>query len=156
MDKHFLEFWGKSLIRAAKAQKQREELEEWIRQGFSGFEELNDMFRKFYGLDRLEEESADYDELRKRAEVEFRKSLNEYLRLFEVVPEQEHQALVERCEELEQMVAAQEQTIKQLRSLLDEKRASSVGSFEELLTEQSNQFQDLMKNLSKYYQEDKE
>ncbi len=156
MDRHFLEFWGKSLLSAAKAQKQREELEEWIRQGFSGFEQLNDMFRKFYGLDRLKEESPDYNELRKRAEAEFRRSLNEYLRLFGVVPEQEHQALAEKCEELEQRVAVQEETIKQMRSLLDEKSAGSVRSFEELLLEQSNQFNDLVKNLAKYYKEDKE
>ena len=156
MDRHFLEFWGKSLLGAAKAQKQREELEEWIRQGFTGFEQLNDMFRKLYGLDRLKEESPDYNELRKRAEAEFRRSLNEYLRLFGVVPEQEHQALAEKCEELEQRVAVQEETIKQMRSLLDEKSAGSVRSFEELLLEQSNQFNDLVKNLAKYYKEDKE
>lgn len=155
MDRYFLEFWGRSLLNAAKAQKQREELEEWIRQGFRGFEKLNNMFLEFYGFDRLNEESPDYIELRKKAEEEFRRSLHDFLRLFGVVSEQEHRALVERCNELEQRVAAQEETIKQLRSLLDEKNVSTVRGFEELLLEQSNQFNELVKSLAEYYKTDK-
>jgi hypothetical protein len=47
MDSQFLEFWGNYLLAAAKGQKQLEDLNQWIRQGFSGFEELTAMLKKF-------------------------------------------------------------------------------------------------------------
>jgi hypothetical protein len=48
MDRQFLEFLGSFFLNAAKGQKQLEELTRWIGGGFSGFDELTRMFRKFY------------------------------------------------------------------------------------------------------------
>ena len=52
MDRQFLEFWGNYLLAAAKGQKQLEDMNQWLNQGFSGYEELTAMFKKFYGLER--------------------------------------------------------------------------------------------------------
>ena len=51
MDSQFLEFWGNYLLAAASGQKQLEDLNRWISQGFSGCDELTAMFNKFYGLE---------------------------------------------------------------------------------------------------------
>ena len=127
MDKQFLEFWGNFLLSAAKGQRQLEEMAKWINQGFSGFEDLNAMFRKFYGLDRLTEKSPDYLKTSEKAEADFRKSLVDYLSLFGVVPRQAHLMLVEKYERLKKKVAAQEETIRHLRMLLQEKEVDQAA-----------------------------
>jgi len=59
MDRQFLEFWGNFLLNAANGQKQLEDMTHWMKKGFSGFDELTDMFQRFYGLDGLPPDSPD-------------------------------------------------------------------------------------------------
>ena len=58
-----------------------------------------------------------------------------------MVPKDEHLALVKKYEELKEKVAAQEETINNLRMLLEEKKAETQGElvkgFQELLEKQS-------------------
>jgi hypothetical protein len=158
MDKQFLEFWGNLLINAAKGQKQMEDMAKWITQGLKGIEDLTAMFRKFYGLDRLSEGSPDYQEMWKRAEKDFQKSFQDYLNLFGVVSKQEHLALVRKYEELKEKVANQEETIKHLRMLLDEKGMDQgevvIKGFQQLVKKQTEQFQEFMKGLGKSFEKD--
>ena len=86
MDRQFLEFWGNYLLAAAKGQKQLEDLNQWLRQGFSGFEELTAMFKKFYGLERSPVEISDSAKACESAAAGFRNSFNAYLDLMGVVP----------------------------------------------------------------------
>jgi len=158
MDKHFLEFWGNFLLSAAKGQRQLEEMAKWLNQGFSGFEDLNAMFRKFYGLDRLTEKSPDYLKTWEKAEADFRESLVDYLSLFGVVPREVHLMLVEKYEKLKKKVAAQEETIGHLRMLLQEKevdQAKVVSGLQKLTVEQGEQFGKLVKSFAEFYKKDK-
>jgi hypothetical protein len=151
MDKNFLEFWGHLLLNAAKGQKQLEEMAKWMQQGFSGFEQLSAMFRKCYGL---EAKSGDDASMRLKAEADFQKSFRDYLSLFGVVPREEHLALVKKYEELRQKVAAQEETIKHLRMLLEEKgfdQSKVISGIQELMLEQGDQFRKLMESFSDLY-----
>lgn len=155
MDKNFLEFWGNFLINVAKGQKQLEDMAKWMGQGFKGFEDLTVMFRKFYGLDRLAKGSPDYLKMREKAQEAFQNSFKDYLSLFGVVPKEEHLALVKKYEELNEKVAAQEETIKHLRILLGEKvfdPGEVVTGFQELMKKQSDQFQQLMESISQSFQ----
>ena len=54
MDKQFLEFWGNFMLNAAKSQKQLEDMAEWMKGGFTGFQDLTSMFEKVYGLKEVE------------------------------------------------------------------------------------------------------
>jgi hypothetical protein len=151
MDKHFLEFWGNVLLSAAESQKQFEKLAKWMNQGFSGFEDLNTMFRSFYGLD---EGSPDFAKAWNEAEESFRKSLKDYLGFLGVVPKEEYLALVKKYEELKKKVATQEETIEHLRQLLQETGAGRdrvVGDFQELVSQQSEQFNELVKNFAEFF-----
>jgi hypothetical protein len=151
MDRQFLEFWGNYLLAAAKGQKQLEDLNRWISQGFSGFEELTAMFNKFYGLERPPKENSDSAEAWEHAAAGFRNSFNTYLDLMGVVPRDKYQALEQKCAALQEKVADQAETIKILRSLLTEKgtyQGETVKVFQNLVNSQSDAFEKLMRNLT--------
>ncbi len=155
MDKNFMEFWGNFLLSAAKGKRQLDEMARWIDQGFSGLEDLDNLFRQFY---RMNSESPDYPETLKKAEADFRKSFKDYLSLFGVVPRDEHLELMKKYEELKEKVAAQEETIKHLRMLLEEQgvdQGKVITGFEKMIAEQNEQFRELMQSFSKFYKTDK-
>lgn len=147
MDTHFLEFLGNFLIQTARGQRQLEDMTGWIREGFKGPPDLTAMFQQFYGLDRLNKDSADFPKIQQKASEDFQKSLKDYLSLLALVPRDEYLALVEKYEALKEKAAAQEETIKHLRTLLAAKVSDPgnvVKSFQEMMKEQSEQFQKLM------------
>lgn len=154
MDKQFLEFWGHFLINAAKSQKQLEEMEKWLNEGLRGFENLTAMFRKFYGLNGLQEGTAEYLKTWENAANSLQKSYKEYLNLMGMVPKNEHLALIEKYEDFKQKVAEQAETIKHLRMLLDDKgsvdQADIVKGFQNLMEKQSKQFQELTENFGRF------
>ena len=151
MDKQFLEFWGNYLLAAAKGQKQLEDMNQWLHQGFSGFEELTAMFKKFYGLERSPDENSDSAKAWENAAAGFRNSFNAYLDLMGVVPRDKYQALEQKCGELQKNVADQKETIKILRSLLAEEgtyQGETVKVFQDLVKKQGDTFEKLMRNLT--------
>ncbi len=156
MDKHFLEFWGNFLINTAKEQKRMEDLSKWIQQGLQGFDELTAMFNKFYGLEQMEKNTPAYTETWKKASEKFLKSFNDYMGLMGMVPKDEHLALIKKYEELKVKVAAQEETINNLRLLLEGKKAESqkelVQGFQDLIEKQSKQFQETMETFGTFFQ----
>jgi hypothetical protein len=154
MDKQFLEFWGNYFINAAKGQKQLEDMAQWMGQGLKGFEYLTTLFRKSYGLDRLNEASPDYFKLWKKAEADYRESFKSYLSLFGVVPKDEHLALVKKYEELKEKAASQEETIKHLRMLMAEKvvdQGEAIKGFQDLMSQQTAQFRELTNSFAKAF-----
>jgi len=160
VDKHFLEFWGNFLINTAKEQKRMENLSKWMQQGFKfkGFDDLTEMFRKFYGLEHMEKDTPAYMESWEKASENFLESFKDYLELMGMVPKDEHLALVKKYEQLKEKVAGQEETIKSLRLLLEEKRAESqrevVKGFQDLIEKQSQQFQETMETFGSFFKKE--
>jgi hypothetical protein len=155
MDKQFLEFWGKSLLAAAKSQQQLEDMTAWMQEGFKGLEEMTSLFLKVYGLDGLAKGSPDYMAAWKKADEDFRKSCKDYMNMLGFVPKGEHLELVAKYEELKLRLASQEETIKHLRMLLSESKLNDHGEltkqFDDLIRKQNDQFQDLVNNFSKAF-----
>ena len=150
MNRHFLEFWGKALLQAAQSQKQLEDLAKWCQRGFLGFQDYTQLFKATYGLDEMAESSPDYLTLWKKSEDDFRESFKEYLNLLGMVPREEYAALARKYEELKEKVAEQEETIKLLRMLLEEKGlglAATSLEFQRLIEKQGEQFQKLFQGL---------
>jgi uncharacterized coiled-coil protein SlyX len=151
MDKQFLEFWGHYLLAAARGQKQLEDLNEWLRQGFSGFKELNAMFKKFYGLEPTSDENSASAKACEKATADFRNSFNAYLELMGVVSRDKYQALEQECGILQKKVADQEETINVLRSLLTEEgtyQGETVKVLQNLVNKQTSAFETFMKSLT--------
>jgi hypothetical protein len=150
MNRHFLEFWGKVLLEAAKSQKQWEDLARWFERGFLGFQDHAQLFKTIYGLDQTPEDTPDFLTLWKKAEADFRESFKDYLNLLGVVPREEYAALARQYEELQDKAAEQEETIKNLRLLLEEKGLgleATTLEFQNLIKKQGEQFQKFIKNL---------
>jgi hypothetical protein len=150
MNRHFLEFWGKALLQAAKSQKQLEDLTKWLPQGFLGFQDFTQLFKTSYGLNDVAEDSPDYLALWKKAEVDFRDSFKDYLNLLGVVPRGEYDALAQKYEELQEKVTEQAETIKLLRVLADEKGMgleATTLEFQRLIKKQGEQFQQFLQGL---------
>ncbi len=159
MDRHFLEFWGHSLLNAAKGQKQLEDLAKWLPQGFFNFQDFTTLFQKAYGLDQVEQDSPDYLKIWKQAEKNFLDSFHEYLNLLGAVPREEYAALAERYEKLKEKVVQQEETIKHLKLLLEEKGmgfAVATLEFQELIKRQGDQFQELLKGFGEVLKPDRD
>jgi len=152
MDSQFLEFWGKFFLNAARGQKAIEDMAAWMRQGFTGFEEMTALFQKTYGLDQVGKESPDYFEMWKKAQEDFKSSFTDYLALFGVVPSDEHMALVKKYEELKEKAASQEETIKHLQMLLSQAKTDEVaGQLENLVQKQAEQFQKVMESFGESF-----
>jgi uncharacterized coiled-coil protein SlyX len=151
MNRNFLEFWGKAFLEAAKSQKHMEELANFFQQGFWGFPDYTPLFKAAYGLDTAED-SPDYLKLWKQAEENFRSSFREYLNLMGMVPREEYDALAKRCEELEEKIAEQEETLKYLRLLTEEKGKgleATTLEFQNLIKKQGEQFHKFIKSMGK-------
>jgi hypothetical protein len=158
MDPHFLEFWGNLLVNASKEQRRLKDLYKWIEQGFNGFDDLSEMFRKFYGLDHMEKDSPFYLETFKKASENFLESFKDYFDLMNMVPKDKHLILVKKYEALKEKVTEQEETIKNLQLLLKEKRAESQGElvqgFQNLIEKQSKQFQKTMETFGTFFKKE--
>ena len=152
MDSQFLEFWGKCFLNAAKGQKALEDMAAWMRQGFTGFEEMTALFQKTYGLDQVAKESPDYFEMWKKAQEDFKNCFTDYLTLFGCVPRDEHMGLVKKYEELKEKVASQEETIKHLQMLLSQAKTEEVaGQLKNLVQKQAEQFQKIMESFGESF-----
>ena len=156
MDKKYLEFWGTSLLNAAKGQEQLEDMTQWFREGFKGFEQNMNLFRKCYGLDREPESSPDYMEMWSKAVSDFQNSYRELLGLMGLVPKEEYLALAEQYEALKEKLASQEETIRHLKMKSPSKEIDQgevVKGFESLMKNQTEQFQEVMKSLGQLYKD---
>ncbi len=152
IDPNFLEFWGNYLIAVARGQKQIEDLTRWIRQGFQGLDDLSATFKKCYGLEQLQPDSAGFGQAWKKATVDFRKSFEETFGLFGWIPEEQYRGLEQENQKLRQKISQQDHTIRHLRMLLGEKgldQTKTLEVFQELIKKQGDEFQKLMKNLTR-------
>ncbi len=133
-----------------------EDFFELSRRGFKGMEEMSVMFRKFYGLDNMEKNTADCMKAWEKNSAEFQESFKQFLAMFGVVPKEEYISLVKKYEELKKRVGDQEETIRHLQLLLGEKSADqgeTVKVFQSLIEKQSEQFMEMMNAVGQYFQE---
>ena len=151
MDSQFLEFWGNYLLAAAKGQKQLEDLGQWMRQGFNGFEELSAMFQKYYGLEPRRAKVSDSTPAWQNAAADFQKSFDDFITLFGGIPKDKYRQLEQKYVALQKKAADREETIKILRELLAEKgtyQDKTVKVIQDLAGKQAEAFRTLMKNMA--------
>ena len=153
MDRQFLEFWGNSILAAAKGQKQLDDLARWMRGLGSGSEDWTAMFRQFYDLGTEAADSNAWDQAMKQ----FQSSLKDWLDLMNLAPKIEIEKLQKKCRALEEKIAAQQDTIRQLQKRAGEKGdhlSNAVVDFSRLMEQQSKQFQELMGSVGKAFSKD--
>jgi hypothetical protein len=154
MDPNFLKFWGNFLLQAAEGQKRLEELARWMTAGFSGADDLTEMFREAYGLTKSPLTGNDYTRAWEKSAEQFQKALSEYLDLFGAVPRARHEALKKEKAQLAAKVADQANTIQKLRLELGESRAAEgkvFDGFQQLMEVQNEQFRQVSDALGRYF-----
>jgi hypothetical protein len=157
MDKKFMEFWGNALLCSVKGQQQLEDMAKWFTGSIKDIQDLNTMFSKIYGLDALPKDAPDYFALWEKSMEEFRKSFQNFFAMMDFVPRKAFLDLQEENEKLKLRIAELEKsTDMPLRSMLDEEiklANEGVKGFQKLVTEQVQQYQELMNNLGKVFME---
>lgn len=116
---------------------------------------LSEMFRSVYGLDKLSEQSSEYNVMAKRAIQDFQESFQEYLTSMGYVTKEEHIKLIEKYERLKEKCSDQEETIKHLKMLMDNKgtdhRGDVIKSLQSIIKDQTNFFQKMMSDMGQQY-----
>ena len=151
MDKHFLEFWGNFLISVAKGQQQLEDLASFLQGNSPKPDRLADIFLKAYGLENLNDRQSEFQKMWEKSKQDFQESYRAYINILGVVPREDYAELARQCEELQAKVADQEETIKYLRSLLEEKGLDytvMTKNFQELVKKQAETVQDFFSALA--------
>jgi hypothetical protein len=147
MRSELLEYWGESLIAAARVQKQGDLMMQWVSRWHTGLCEAmlpwtgaapRDGASAFRGPDR-------YQAYGETGEIS-RRILSGYLKLFGVVPMDEFADLARRYEELKARCTAQEEALKHFSWLLQGQ--GGMGGSDVIL----KQFQDLAARQKENYQ----
>jgi len=154
MDSRFLEYLGHFFLNAARSQHMLTQMQTWMGIAPSGNKALDDLFRKFYGLDPRPGEDADQTAAWQKAFDSFQASLSAWLELMAVVPRSEYEALEKKVHDLEEKLAAQENTIRRLRQVGvpdGDTPVAAVGAFTKLMEKQADEFQELMQNINEAF-----
>ncbi|MGB5984518.1 MAG: hypothetical protein WBG37_04370 [Desulfobacterales bacterium] len=150
MNRHFYEFWGHVFTHIAQGQKQLEDMNAWMRQGFSGAQELNELFRHCYGLKPGKTDSTQDSKVWQDAVNDFQQALSQLAAQWGWVSQSEHQKALDHIKALETQVREQQANIRELRDLLDQEGLGHSELFQHLkgaLKEQSDQFHALMESI---------
>lgn len=149
MNHQVWEFWSRVFLAAAHSQKQLEEFLAWQQQHL----ELLAKCCPWLPPSRQDKAEvptptglAPWQELANQLAASYRQFLN----LWGLVPRQEYDDLQQECQSLKAKVAEQEETIRLLRQLLDEKGlglAATALEFQKLVEKQGEQFQKFLQGL---------
>ena len=155
MDANFYEFWSQFFSSLAKGQKQIDDLNKWRDLGLEGADAFSSLFRKVYGLESPPAGRPAEANLWEKSAENFQKSMRDFLALFDVVPRQDYQDLMDECQALREKTAKQEETIAALRKRRGKKAAApeeTVEGLREVIRKQSDEFQSLMKMMANIFQ----
>jgi len=154
MNSQFMEFFGNYLIQAARWQKLAEQTSPGKAPGVMDVADLGKLFNQFCSLNNpAEPASAEFARMWQQAIENFQSAFCLNARLWGWVPQADYQTLQKKCDALEKITQKQDQTISQLRSLLEEKGLGQIEllqRFQSLIQDQSNEFQTFMQRFGAF------
>jgi hypothetical protein len=158
MDKNILEFWGNAFLNAARNQKQLEDLNKFFGQNVSGENSLLAPFLSAYGWQKPADAAPDeLFELTKKATDAFKEFSKAYLVMFDIVSKEDYVILSKENEHLKERIAEQDKIISDLKRSSGKEgfdQEEVVGNLTKIVKSQTQQFQELMKQIGEYYQKD--
>lgn len=158
MDKDMLEFWGKTFLNAARNQQQMEDMKNMFGQNKSVDNPFMSSMLKTYGLQKDEKVSPEgMAELTKKAADTYKEFFQSYMSMFDVVSKEEYSKLLKENEELKEKIAQKEKLINSYKNLSGKEtfdQEQIVDSFTQIMKNQTQQFQDMMKQVNQYYEKD--
>ncbi len=150
MNSQFLEFFGNYMIQTAKWQKLIEQTSPGVTPKVMDMAEFGTLFKQVCSLNGPNQPaSAEYTQMWRQTIENFQSAFGLNAKLWGWVPQADYQTLQEKCKSLEKTIQKQDQTIAQLRSLLEEKGLGQVEllqRFQSLIQDQSDEFQTFVQN----------
>jgi len=155
MENRYADFYD-DFMTGISYQKQLDCLTQWINLGYEGLKGgFTIPLQKMYGLAQTGEGDIDYLRMWNKAQEEIKSSFRDYLNLLGLTPRDESVAVAKRCEELERIVASQDETSKQMQRMISEiketYRLEMTSQFADLLEKQSEQHHQLMNSLTELF-----
>ena len=148
MNRYFDEFWKNQFINVDKGQKQMEDMTKLIMQGLSGFEEVPEMFGKFYSMDFWSKETQEYVKTWEMTTEDFQKFFKYYLDLMGLVPKDEYLKLANKYNNMDESVTDKIKEIsKQVKIVADQEKMITDQKKE--IVEQKKLLADQKKEISK-------
>ena len=167
MDKQLLEFWGQIFLAAAKNQKifedvmssfapeghsdrqQSPDMEQWLKIWTDGCRAWQSFLSSMYGVDPYaREDSPSPGRGVQELSTLVTQNWKEMISLMGAVPRQDYDDLLQEKNALEKRLELQEERIQQLQEILQQKGLfdfqQMTDSFQDVLKNQSDQFQELM------------
>jgi hypothetical protein len=157
MENRYADFYD-DFLSGMNYQKQLACLTQWFNLGLEGLKGgFTVPLQNMYGLAQTDEGEIDYLRMWNKAQEEIKNSFRDYLNLLGFTPRDESVAIAKRCEELEKMVASQDEISKQMQRMLGEvketHRLEMRSQFVDLLEKQSEQHHQLMNSLTELFRE---
>ncbi len=157
MDKNLLEFWGQIFLNAARSQQQMEDWNKWFSIDSFGKNKLFSSLLNQPETQKTEEITPEILEIARKATDAYKEVFKASLSLFDVVAKEDYDELLKENELLKEKVKAQENIIKNRRNQPEKdifEQQEVVNNLTEIVKDQTQQFQDLMKQMGKYYKKE--
>lgn len=157
MDKNFLEYWGQIFMNAAQGQQQLENWNKWFRQSMGGENPfLKSMFNQ-QETEKPQETTPEIFEITKKATDAYKEMFKASLSMFDMISKEEYNKLLNENEELKEKILRQEEIIKNVKTKSKNDNYGQedvVDNLTKIVKDQTQQFQDLMNQIGKYYKKD--
>lgn len=157
MDKNFMEFWGKLFMNAAQGQQQLENWNNWFRQSMGGENPFLKSMFKPQEIEKPKETTPEIFEITKKATDAYKEMFKASLSMFNVISKEEYNKLLNENEELKEKILQQEEIIKKVKTKSSNDNYDQeevVDNLTKIVKSQTQQFQDLMNQIGKYYKKD--
>jgi hypothetical protein len=145
MDTDIYKFWENQFISLGKGQKQIEEMTRWAMGVLSGFKGVSENFKDFYNMDFWPIETCDYIKAWETTTEDFQKLYRYYLELVGLVPKDEHWALMDKFNDMNETIHVQTEEIS--------KQAKIVADQKKKITEQKKEIEKQKKSIAEKLQE---
>jgi hypothetical protein len=155
MDKNMLEFWGRAFLNAARSQQQLEDMNKLIGLNIGANNPSWQSFLKAFGWPKQEKmDTEDMADLTPTISDAYKVFVKAYLTLFDVISKEEYIELVKENGDLKTKIAELEKVIQSYKNLsgnINFDQEQVVDNLTEIMKNQTQQFQDLMKQLNQPY-----
>lgn len=154
MESQYLELWGNTFLNAARGRKLIEDFSKLMEGDIWKIQDLSESISRFFGFDLFMQNIPAYMKTYLQATEEFQKSFMNCFSWMDYVPTRDYRALRHEYDELKRRSDQQEREIHQLQVALSERgsfQGSGMRMFEEMMTRQTEQFQNLMTSFSKMF-----
>ncbi len=158
MNVNLLEFWGQTFLNAARSQQQLENMNKLMGDNISADNPIVNSIFKAFGVPKPEKVTPeDLIGLTKKSTDAYKEFFKSSLNMFEVVSKEDHLEVIKENEELKEKIANLEKIIsnsqkkdgKAGKASIDQEEV--VNNLTQIMKNQTQQFQDLMKQVNQYY-----